>query len=94
MEKLKVLATLNKIIFDVLSVLSKDENKDAPFKIGCKCKTLEDRDNLFDKLCSVFIDLKFNIVKESTDNMVYIERKEKKERSDSCTEELEDLKIN
>jgi hypothetical protein len=95
MENQKVLATLNKIIYDVLTILSTDDKKDEPFEIGVRCKTEEVQNKLFKMLCAIFEDFKnLNVVKDSDELKVYVERKEKKKRSNSCTEELEDLKIN
>lgn len=94
-EKIGVLATVQKILYDVLSTITKKENDDLPFKIGCKCKSDDIQDQLFDSLCVLFKNFKYNVVKEKNDDrLVYIEKIVKK-RSESFSEEIvEDIKIN
>jgi hypothetical protein len=93
-EKLGVLATTQKILYDIITIISKPENDNKDFKIGCKCKSQLIQDKLYKSLCAIFEDCGFKIVKESDDNKVYIEKEIKKERSKSFSEEIEDIKIN
>jgi hypothetical protein len=92
-EKIGVLATTQKILYDIISIVSKPENDNKHFKIGCKCKSELIQDKLFKSLCAIFEDCNFKIVKESDDNLVYVERVIR-DRSVSFSEEIEDLKIN
>jgi hypothetical protein len=93
-EKLGVLATTQKILYDIITIVSKPENDNKDFKIGCKCKTEIIQDKLYKSLCAIFEDCNFKIVKESDDNKVYIENIVRRERSQSFSEEIEDAKIN
>ena len=89
-QKLGILATTQKILYDIITIISKPENDDKDFKIGCKCKSDEIQDEIFDSLCVLFKNFKFNIVKEKNDDkLVYIE-KIVKQRTKSFSDELED----
>jgi hypothetical protein len=87
-EKIGVLATVQKILFDVLSTITKKENDDKPWKIGCKCKSDEIQEQLFESLCILFKNFHYNVVKEKNDDkLVYIE-KIVKQRSESFSDEI------
>jgi hypothetical protein len=76
MDKLKLLGTLNKIIFDVLSVISKKENEELPFEIGCKCASVEIQEKLRDMLKAIFSEFsELEIITREEDNVVCIEKK-------------------
>jgi hypothetical protein len=87
-EKIGILATVQKILFDVLSTITKPENDDKPWKIGCKCKSDEIQEQLFDSLCVLFTYLNYNVVKENNDDrLVYVE-KIVKQRTESFSDEM------
>jgi len=88
-DKLGVLVTTQKILYDIISIISNKDNNGKDFKIGCKCKSDVIQDKLYKSLCVIFEDYGFKVVKESDDNLVYVEKKVKK-RTESFSEELED----
>ena len=56
MENNRILVTVHKLIFDVLSVINNDKMKDEPFEIGVKCKTEEIQLKLYKILVAIFLD--------------------------------------
>lgn len=94
-EKIGVLATVQKILYDVLTIISKQENDDKPWKIGCKCKSDEIQEQLFESLCVLFKNFKFNIVKEKNDDkLVYIEKIVKQRTESFSSSVSEDFNSN
>jgi hypothetical protein len=76
MQHLKQLATLHKLIYDVLSMLSNDEYKNEPFEIGVKCRSPDIQLNMYKKLTCVLEeheDLKVEMKDE--DNVVCVIKK-------------------
>jgi len=53
-EHLRILATSQKMIHDLLSIMRNKEHDGQPFEIGCKCNTQLLRDQLFDVMSAVF----------------------------------------
>jgi hypothetical protein len=76
MQQLKSLATIHKLIYDVLSMLSNDEYKNEPFEIGVKCRTEENQLNIYKKLTAIFIDHEdLTIEMKDEDNVVCVIKK-------------------
>lgn len=88
-DKIGVLVTTQKILYDIISIISNKDNNGKDFKIGCKCKSDVIQDKLYKSLCVIFEDYGFKVVKESDDNLVYVERIVR-EKSVSFSEEIED----
>jgi hypothetical protein len=53
-DDIRILATSQRILYDVMSILTKEDCNGKPFEIGCKCKSPETQDQLYDVLKSVF----------------------------------------
>jgi hypothetical protein len=53
-DDLRILATSQRLLYDVMSILTKDECKGEPFEIGCRCKNPEIQDQLFEVLNTIF----------------------------------------
>jgi len=75
MDKLKVLSTVQKILYDVITVLSNVENNGKPFEIGCRCNDIKTQVKLHRILNAIFNDYDdLNIDTKEEDNVVFIER--------------------
>lgn len=53
-QQVKVLNTINKMLFDINTVLQKDEKE--PFEIGVRLKTTDEQNYLFFVFTNIFID--------------------------------------
>lgn len=53
-QQVKVLNTINKMLFDINTVLQKDEKE--PFEIGVRLKTADEQNYLFFVFTNIFID--------------------------------------
>jgi hypothetical protein len=53
-DDLRILATSQRMLYDVMSILTKEDCKGEPFEIGCRCKSPEMQEQLFDVLNSIF----------------------------------------
>jgi len=51
---LKLLATAHKLLYDAIGILGKEETSKEPFEIGCRCKTPEFQDQLYDVMTAIF----------------------------------------
>jgi hypothetical protein len=75
MDKLKVLSTVQKMLYDVITVLSNEENDGKPFEIGCRCKDVDTQVKLHRILKAIFNDYnELNIDTREEDNVIFIER--------------------
>jgi hypothetical protein len=73
MENLRILSTVHKLIYDVLSVINNEKMKDEPFEIGVKCKTEEIQLKIYKILTAVFLDHEnMRIEMKEDDNVVSI----------------------
>lgn len=72
-ETLKLLATLQKILYDVITILHNKDNSDKPFEIGCKCKNAVSQLKLNQMLSAVFDNIPNLFVKsKETEDDKYI----------------------
>ena len=86
---LKLLATAHKLLYDAISVLTNEENANASFEIGCRCKTPEFQGQLYDALSAVFrntADIK--VEKKPEDYILCIKREEADKEVSPKTEEV------
>jgi Ni,Fe-hydrogenase III component G len=69
-ETLRLLATLQKILYDVITILHNKDNSDKPFEIGCKCKNEEAQLKLYQMLLAVFVNIPniYTKMKETEDD--------------------------
>jgi len=51
---LKLLATAHKLLYDAIGILGKEETSKEPFEIGCRCKTPEFQEQLYDVMVAIF----------------------------------------
>ena len=73
MENLRILSTVHKLIYDVLSVINNEKMKDEPFEIGVKCKTEEIQLKIYKILTAVFLDHEnMRVEMKEDDNVVSI----------------------
>lgn len=73
-DTIRILSTTSKLLFDMLNVLNKPENKD-PFEVGCRCKTPETQDHLFEVLSLIFkLEDTIRVVKKDESNIVCLIR--------------------
>jgi len=91
-QNLKNLATVHKIIYDVITIMSDEKKNDEPFQIGVKTKTEEAQIRIYNILVHVFQEFEnLFVVKETEDLKVYVERSfVSKARSESCSDQIND----
>jgi hypothetical protein len=53
-QQTKILNTINKMLFDINTVLQKNENE--PFEIGVRLKTADEQNYIFFVFCNIFTD--------------------------------------
>jgi len=70
--KIRLLATTQKILYDVITLLSNKDNNNKPFEIGCKCKTPEIQLKLNVMLSGVFSDFENIVVKMKDEDEKHI----------------------
>jgi len=51
---LKLLATAHRLLYDAVNILGKEETSKEPFEIGCRCKTPEFQEQLYDVMVAIF----------------------------------------
>ena len=56
MDTIRVLSTIHRILHDVITVLSNPDSSNEPFEVGCRCKSSEVQDHLFNVLTTIFKD--------------------------------------
>ena len=85
---LKLLATAHRLLYDAIGILGKEETASEPFEIGCKCKTPEFQEQLFDVMTAVFRNTtEIKVCKKSEDFILCIIRMvEKKEAEEEKKE--------
>jgi hypothetical protein len=85
---LKLLATAHKLLYDTISVLTNEENANAPFEIGCRCKTPEFQDQLYDVMSAVFRNTEIiKVNRKPEDYILCIKREEADKEVAQKTEE-------
>ena len=53
-QQVKLLNTINKMLFDINTILQKDEKE--PFEIGVRLKTSDEQNYIFYVFCNIFTD--------------------------------------
>ena len=76
MSSLRTPATIHRLLFDVLQILSDPENH-KPFEVGCRSKTPEDQDLLYRVMKLIFASIEDVIVEmKAEDYIVCVKRLE------------------
>jgi hypothetical protein len=73
MQNIKILSTVHKMIYDVLTMMTNDEHKDEPFEVGVKCRNQEIQLKIFKMLNCIFEEHEdLSIQMKEEDNVVCI----------------------
>ena len=69
MSILRTPATIHRLLFDVLQILSDPENH-KPFEVGCRSKTPEDQDTIYRVLKLVFASVEDVVVEMKPEDYI------------------------
>jgi len=82
MDNIRVLSTIHRIIHDVITVLSNPNSSKESFEVGCRCKSSDNQDYLFNVLSAIFKD-DIKVYKLPEDYTVCVKKEKEKEVTDS-----------
>lgn len=67
---LAVIATVHRLLHDLLQILSEPNNLEKPFEIGCRTKSPEAQENLYNILCLIVAENKSVVVEKKAEDYI------------------------